>query len=291
MGQQPSERIAEILIQALPYIQRYRKKNIVFKYGGNAMISDTLQTSFAQDMVLLKLIGINPIIVHGGGPHISKMLETLDISSHFIEGMRVTDSATMDVVEMVLGGQVNKQIVGLINSVGGKAIGLTGKDGQLIRATRLTLEGSDVDLGQVGEVESIDAQILHTLSTSDCIPVIAPIGFASNGESLNINADLVAGKLAEALQAEKLILMTNTPGILDQNGTTLTDLTPKDIAELKQQGIIHSGMLPKVNCALQALAAGVQRVHIIDGRVEHAALLELLTDSGVGTLMETNSAS
>ena len=278
--------VANILTQALPYIKHHRKKSVVIKYGGNAMIDNDLQKSFAQDMVLLKLVGVNVIVVHGGGPQIGKLLEALNIESHFVDGMRVTDSATMDVVEMVLGGKVNKQIVGLINSEGGKAVGLTGKDGQLIKARRLKSSRQNDELGQVGEVESMDVQILHTLAMSDCIPVVAPVGYSESGESLNINADLVAGKLAQELSAEKLVLLTNTPGILDQEGNTLTHLTPANIRSLKKQGVVHSGMLPKVDCALQALESGVNRVHIIDGRVEHAALLELLTDSGVGTLIE-----
>lgn len=287
--EQSSNFTANILTQALPYIRRYRKKSIVIKYGGNAMIDSKLQRAFAQDMVLLKLIGVNVIVVHGGGPQIGRLLEALNMESRFVDGMRVTDSATMDVVEMVLGGQVNKQIVGLINSEGGKAVGLTGKDGQLIKAKRLKSSKQNTELGQVGEVESMDVQILHTLAASDCIPVIAPVGYAENGESLNINADLVAGKLAEKLSAENLILLTNTPGVLDQEGNSLTHLTPEKIDLLKQQGVIHSGMLPKVDCALHALASGVRRAHIIDGRVEHAALLELLTDSGAGTLIEADS--
>ena len=278
--------VANILTQALPYIKHHRKKSVVIKYGGNAMIDNDLQKSFAQDMVLLKLVGVNVIVVHGGGPQIGKLLEALNIESHFVDGMRVTDSATMDVVEMVLGGKVNKQIVGLINSEGGKAVGLTGKDGQLIKARRLKSSRQNDELGQVGEVESMDVQILHTLAMSDCIPVVAPVGYSESGESLNINADLVAGKLAQELSAEKLVLLTNTPGILDQEGNTLTHLSPANIRSLKKQGVVHSGMLPKVDCALQALESGVNRVHIIDGRVEHAALLELLTDSGVGTLIE-----
>ncbi len=281
--------VAEILIEALPYIQALDHKTVVIKFGGNAMVDESLKSSFAQDIVLLKQVGVNPVIVHGGGPQIEKLLEQIGKESRFIEGMRVTDNETMDVVEMVLGGQVNKQIVSLINSHGGRAVGLTGKDGGLISARKMKLgKGGPKghDLGQVGEVESIDPSVVQMLDNDDFIPVIAPIGVGKDGASYNINADLVAGELAAVLGAEKLLLLTNTPGVLDPEGQLRTGLDPKTTDRLIKQGIIHGGMLPKVNCALAAVKAGVKTSHIIDGRVRHSVLLELLTDTGVGTLIK-----
>jgi acetylglutamate kinase len=282
---------AKILAEALPYIQRFHGKTIVIKYGGNAMTEEKLKKSFARDVVLLKLVGMNPVVVHGGGPQIDDLLKQLGKKGEFVSGMRVTDAATMDVVEMVLGGQVNKEIVSLINQHGGRAVGLTGKDGGLIRAKKLLVRGeagSDelIDIGQVGEVESIDPEIVHRLHTHDFIPVIAPLGVGKKGETYNINADLVAGKVAEILKAEKLIVLTNTPGVLDRNGNLLTGLTAKKIDELFADGTISGGMLPKISSALDAVKNGVNTCHIIDGRVEHALLLEVLTDEGVGTLIK-----
>ncbi|MEY2696507.1 MAG: hypothetical protein RL333_645 [Pseudomonadota bacterium] len=285
--------IAHVLIEALPYIRRFKGKTLVVKYGGNAMTDDHLKHSFARDIVLLKLVGINPVIVHGGGPQIGQLLERLGKTSHFVQGMRVTDSETMDVVEMVLGGLVNKEIVNLINQHGGAAVGLTGKDGDLVRAEKINMtqrspetdEPEIIDLGHVGKVRSIDPAIVHTLVASDFIPVIAPIGVGEDGFSYNINADLVAGKIAEVLQAEKLLLLTNTQGILDKNGSLLTGLSLAEVDELIADGTISGGMIPKVGCATDALRGGVKSVHIIDGRIEHAVLLELLTDRGIGTLL------
>ena len=280
--------VAHILIEALPYIQALDQKTVVIKFGGNAMVDEALKSSFAQDIVLLKQIGVNPVIVHGGGPQIGKLLEQIGKKSRFIEGMRVTDNETMDVVEMVLGGQVNKQIVALINSHGGRAVGLTGKDGGMITARKMKLAGNDAidnDLGQVGEVESIDPAVVAMLDDDDFIPVIAPIGVGADGSSYNINADLVAGELAKVLGAEKLLLLTNTPGVLDPDGNLLTGLSADETERLIADGIIHGGMLPKVRCALDAVKAGVRTSQIIDGRVKHSVLLELLTDSGVGTLI------
>lgn len=281
--------VAEILIEALPYIQALDRKTVVIKFGGNAMVDEALKSSFAQDIVLLKQVGVNPVIVHGGGPQIGKLLEQIGKESQFIEGMRVTDNETMDVVEMVLGGLVNKQIVSLINRHGGRAVGLTGKDGGMISARKMKLGQNDQmhDLGQVGEVESIDPAVVKMLDDDDFIPVIAPIGVGNDGVSYNINADLVAGKLASVLGAEKLLLLTNTPGVLDPDGELLTGLEMKETDELIKQGIIHGGMLPKVSCALEAVKSGVKTSHIIDGRVRHSVLLELLTDSGVGTLIKS----
>ena len=280
--------VADILIEALPYIQALDQKTVVIKFGGNAMVDEALKSSFAQDIVLLKQIGVNPVIVHGGGPQIGKLLEQIGKKSRFIEGMRVTDNETMDVVEMVLGGQVNKQIVALINRHGGRAVGLTGKDGGMITARKMKLAGTDAvdnDLGQVGEVESIDPAVVAMLDDDDFIPVIAPIGVGTDGSSYNINADLVAGELAKVLGAEKLLLLTNTPGVLDPDGNLLTGLSADETERLIADGIIHGGMLPKVRCALDAVKAGVRTSQIIDGRVRHSVLLELLTDSGVGTLI------
>ena len=282
---------ANVLSEALPYIQRFVGKTLVIKYGGNAMTDESLQASFARDIVMLKLIGLNPIVVHGGGPQIGDLLEKLNIESHFVNGMRVTDSKTMDVVEMVLGGMVNKDIVGLINSAGGKAIGLTGKDGDFIHARKINMSSFSpetkaseiIDLGHVGEVSSIDPSVVNMLCHSDFIPVIAPIGVGKDGHSYNINADLVAGKVAEVLKAEKFILLTNTPGILDKQNQLLTGLSVSDIDGLINDGTISGGMIPKTRCATDALKSGVNSVHIIDGRINHAVLLELFTDQGVGT--------
>ena len=282
---------ANILAEALPYIQRFHGKTIVIKYGGNAMTEESLKQGFARDVVLLKLVGMNPVIVHGGGPQISEMLERIGKKGEFVQGMRVTDSETMDVVEMVLGGLVNKDIVNLINRHGGLAVGLTGKDGAFIRARKMLIPdkeraGEWLDIGQVGEIESIDPALIALLDTRNFIPVIAPIGVGINGESYNINADLVAGKLAEILNAEKLILLTNTPGVLDKNGNLLTGLTAQSVDQLFADGTISGGMLPKISSALDAVKAGVKSCHIIDGRVDHALLLEVLTDEGVGTLIK-----
>ena len=282
---------ANILAEALPYIQRFHGKTIVIKYGGNAMTEESLKQGFARDVVLLKLVGMNPVIVHGGGPQISEMLERIGKKGEFIQGMRVTDSETMDVVEMVLGGLVNKDIVNLINRHGGLAVGLTGKDGAFIRARKMLIPdkeraGEWLDIGQVGEIESIDPALIALLDTRNFIPVIAPIGVGINGESYNINADLVAGKLAEILNAEKLILLTNTPGVLDKSGNLLTGLTAQSVDQLFADGTISGGMLPKISSALDAVKAGVKSCHIIDGRVDHALLLEVLTDEGVGTLIK-----
>ena len=281
--------VAEILIEALPYIQALDQKTVVIKFGGNAMVDEQLKSSFAQDIVLLKQVGVNPVIVHGGGPQIGKLLERIGKESHFIEGMRVTDNETMDVVEMVLGGLVNKQIVSLINSHGGRAVGLTGKDGGLINARKMKLTSANVenhDLGQVGEVDTIDPAVVKMLDDGHFIPVIAPIGVGKDGASYNINADLVAGKLASVLGAEKLLLLTNTPGVLDPEGKLLTGISARETDSLIEQGIIHGGMLPKVKCALDAVKSGVKTSQIIDGRVRHSVLLELLTDTGVGTLIK-----
>ena len=286
---------AQILIEALPYIQRFQGKTIVIKYGGNAMVDENLKQSFARDVVLMKLVGMNPVIVHGGGPQIGKLLERIGKKSEFVQGMRVTDRETMDVVEMVLGGLVNKEIVSLINKNGGKAIGLTGKDGSLIRARKLLMKSIPaeglpseiIDLGHVGEVESIDPEVVALLDTKNFIPVIAPIGVGPEGEAYNINADVVAGKLAITLLAEKLILLTNTTGVLDKEGALLTGLTVSKVNALIADGTIHGGMLPKVNYALDAVNSGVKSAHIIDGRVEHAVLLEVFTDQGVGTLIKS----
>lgn len=290
--------IANVLTEALPYIQRFTNKTIVVKFGGNAMIDEDLQNSFARDVVLMKLVGMNPIVVHGGGPQIGELLAKLNIESHFVDGMRVTDSATMDVVEMVLGGSVNKQIVNLINNNGGHAIGITGKDGRLIRAKRLsgTRQTADmkapeiIDIGHVGEVSSIDRSVIDLLVQGDFIPVIAPIGVGSDGSSYNINADLVAGKIAEVMQAEKLMLLTNVSGLQDKSGNILTGLSTARVDSLIADGTIYGGMLPKIQCALDAVKSGVASAHIIDGRVPHAVLLEIFTDAGVGTLITNKSA-
>ena len=283
---------AQILAQALPYIRRFHGKTIVVKYGGNAMTDERLQRSFAHDVVLLKLVGMNPVVVHGGGPQIEQVLARLGKKGEFVQGMRVTDAETMDVVEMVLGGMVNKDIVTLINQAGGKAVGLTGQDGACIRARKMLLPSKDnpeerIDIGQVGEIASIDPSVINALESGGFIPVVAPIGVGEKGESYNINADLVAGKLAEVLRAEKLVMLTNAAGVLDREGRMLTGLTPRKIDQLVAQGVISGGMLPKIGSAIDAARAGVKAVHIIDGRVEHALLLEILTDEGVGTLIKS----
>ena len=288
-----SER-AGVLLEALPYIQRFQGKTIVIKYGGNAMVDDELKQGFARDVVLMKLVGMNPVVVHGGGPQIGKLLERIGKESRFIEGMRVTDRETMDVVEMVLGGLVNKEIVSMINRHGGRAVGLTGKDGGLIRARKLVMKKPStddklpseiIDIGHVGEVESIDPSIVSLLDTEDFIPVIAPVGVGEDGQTYNINDDIVAGKLASVLQAEKLILLTNTEGVLNAHGKLLTGLSAPEVDALIVEGVIQGGMLPKVNCALDAVKSGVRSSHIIDGRVADAVLLEVFTDEGVGTLI------
>jgi len=290
---------ARILIEALPYIQRFTGTTVVIKYGGNAMENDELKNSFARDVVMMKQVGINPVIVHGGGPQIGSLLERLGKESKFIQGMRVTDRETMDVVQMVLGGLVNKDIVNLIQHNGGQAIGLTGKDGRLIKARKMRLKAQDennpalqtseiVDIGHVGEVQGIDTTIIDLIAGSDFIPVIAPIGVDDNGVSYNINADLVAGKMAEVLRAEKLILLTNVAGLKDKQGKVLTGLSAERVDELIKDGTIHGGMLPKIGCALEAVKNGVHTAHIIDGRVSHAVLLEILTDQGIGTLISKN---
>ena len=285
--------IAEVLTEALPYIKRFRGKSIVIKYGGNAMSDEVLKAGFARDVVLMKLVGMNPVVVHGGGPQIGATLEKLGKKSKFVEGMRVTDSETMDIVEMVLGGLVNKEIVNLINHFGGHAVGLSGKDGRLIRAKKMTVKKNSpeinvpeiIDLGHVGDVHSIDKPVIDMLIQGDSIPVVAPIGVDESGQSYNINADLVAGKIAEVLSAEKLIMLTNTEGLLDKNGKVLTGVSVEEVDNLIKKGTIHGGMLPKIRSALDAVHAGVQTSHIIDGRVKHAVLLEILTDEGVGTLI------
>ncbi len=285
--------VAHVLSEALPYIQRYCGKTIVIKYGGNAMVDEALKRSFARDLVLMKLVGINPVVIHGGGPQIGELLKRLGKTSEFIEGMRVTDKETMDVVEMVLGGLVNKEIVTLINNHGGQAVGLTGKDGGLIKAKKMRITRNSaelkapeiIDIGHVGEVESINASVVDMLVQGNFIPVIAPIGVGSDGHSYNINADLVAGKMAEILHAEKLLLLTNTPGLLDRDGNLLTDLDIPTVKALIEDGTIYGGMLPKIRCALEAVQAGVNRSHIIDGRVKHAVMLELFTDEGMGSLI------
>lgn len=284
---------AKILAEALPYIQRFHGKTIVIKYGGNAMVEENLKQGFARDVVLLKLVGMNPVVVHGGGPQINDMLKRVGKQGEFIQGMRVTDAETMDMVEMVLGGLVNKDIVNLINRQGGHAVGLTGKDGGFIRAKKMLMRDREktdewIDIGQVGEIESIDPALIALLETRDFIPVIAPIGVGESGESYNINADLVAGRLASVLGAEKLVLLTNTPGVLDRHGNLLTGLTAQRVDELFEDGTISGGMMPKIGSALDAVKSGVKSCHIIDGRVEHGLLLEVLTDAGVGTLIKAS---
>ncbi|HTS23917.1 MAG TPA: acetylglutamate kinase [Casimicrobiaceae bacterium] len=281
---------ARVLAEALPYIQRFHGKTIVVKFGGNAMSDELLKASFAHDVVLLKLVGMNPVVVHGGGPQIEAALGKHGKKGEFVQGMRVTDAETMDIVEMVLGGQVNKEVVELVNHAGGKAVGLTGQDGGFIRAKKLLVETRDngkVDIGQVGEIEAIDPAVISTLEQGGFIPVVAPIGTGADGMTYNINADLVAGKLAEILRAEKLVVLTNTPGVLDKSGKLLTGLTPRKIDDLVAKGVISGGMLPKIESVLDAARAGVKSCHIIDGRVPHALLLEVLTDEGVGTVIRS----
>ena len=284
---------AAILAEAMPYIRRFHGRLVVVKYGGNAMTDESLKRAFAQDVVLLKLVGMNPVVVHGGGPQIERLLERVGKKGEFVQGMRVTDAETMDIVEMVLAGQVNKEIVELINTAGGRGVGLTGQDGNLIRARKLAMRSRDkpnefIDIGQVGEIQSIDPSLVHTLTGAGFIPVIAPIGSGDNGETFNINADVVAGKVAEILKAEKLVLMTNTPGVLDKAGNLLTGLTAREIDELFEDGTISGGMLPKISSALDAAKGGVSAVHIIDGRVDHSLLLEIMTDHGVGTMIRSH---
>ena len=290
-----AKNIAKVLTEALPYIQKFTGRTMVVKYGGSAMADEKLKQSFARDIVLMKLVGINPIVVHGGGPQIANVLAQLNIESSFVDGLRVTDSRTMAVVEMVLGGLVNKEIVSLLNKNQGKAIGVTGKDGNLIKARKLQLKRKNsesdaqaVDIGQVGEVVHINTEILDVMKDSDFIPVIAPIGTDEDGASYNINADSVAGKIADVLNAEKLILLTNVAGVQDLQGNVLTGLSTKQVDKLIADKIIQGGMLPKVECALEAVKGGVHSAHIIDGRVEHAVLLEIFTDEGVGTLITKN---
>lgn len=284
---------AAVLAEALPYIQRFHGKTIVVKYGGNAMTDEHLKRCFARDVVLLKLVGFNIVVVHGGGPQIEHLLGRVGKKGEFIQGMRVTDAETMEVVEMVLGGQVNKDVVNLINQAGGKAVGLTGKDGRFIRARKLLLENKDnpgdlIDVGQVGDITKIDPSLIALLETGAFIPVIAPIGVGPDGETYNINADVVAGKIAEVLKAEKLVLLTNTPGVLDKTGELITGITPREIDAMVADGTLSGGMLPKIGSALDAARNGVNGVHIIDGRVEHALLLEILTDHGVGTMIKSH---
>lgn len=296
LDRETAMQVATVLSRGLPYIQRFTGKTVVIKYGGNAMENEELKSSFARDVVLMKLVGINPIVVHGGGPQIGELLQRLNIQSRFVNGMRVTDAATMDVVEMVLGGLVNKEIVSLINAQGGTAIGLTGKDANLIRARKLEvvdrspeLERPEIiDIGRVGEVASINVDVIDMLTRSNVIPVIAPIGVGPDGASYNINADLVAGKVAEAMKAEKLMLLTNVSGLKSKEDKVLTGLTVQQVNDLIEDGTIHGGMLPKIRCALSAVENGVRTSHIIDGRVAHACLLEIFTDEGVGTLISRN---
>ncbi len=293
LNREEAKTTAKVISRALPYIQRFAGKTVVIKYGGNAMVDDRLKQSFARDIVLMKAVGINPVVVHGGGPQIGEMLERLSIESKFVNGMRVTDSKTMDAVEMVLGATINKEIVNLISRAGGRAFGVTGKDGRLIKAKKLVVTQQTpemsapeiIDIGQVGEVESVDKTVIDMLIKSDYIPVIAPIGVGSDGASYNINADLVAGKVASVLEAEKLMLLTNVAGLQDKQGEVLTGLDVKRVDELVADGTIYGGMLPKIQCALDAVNAGVAASHIIDGRVDHAVMLELFTDEGVGTLI------
>lgn len=293
LNKEQAQNIAAVLAESLPYIQRFAGKTIVVKYGGNAMTDEKLKQGFARDIVLMKLVGMNPVVVHGGGPQIGELLDKVGKESEFIQGMRVTDTETMDIVEMVLGGLVNKEIVNLIHQAGGNAVGLTGKDGNLIHAKKMAMTAFNenmnapelIDLGHVGEVNAINTKVLDMLISDDFIPVIAPVGVGEDGHSYNINADLVAGKIAESLHAEKLMLLTNTPGLLDKAGTLLTGLNSTSVANLIEDGTIYGGMLPKIQCALDAVQNGVQAAHIVDGRVEHAVMLEVFTDEGVGTLI------
>ena len=293
LSREEAQITAQVIARALPYIQRFAGKTVVVKYGGNAMVDERLKQSFARDIVLMKAVGINPVVVHGGGPQIGDLLERLSIKSEFVDGMRVTDDKTMDVVEMVLGGTINKEIVNLISSEGGRAFGVTGKDGQLIRAKKMVVSHKTpemsvteiIDIGHVGEVESINKSVIDMLVQGGFIPVIAPIGVGSDGTSYNINADLVAGKVAEVLKAEKLMLLTNVTGLQDRQGKVLTGLSVQHVDDLIADGTIYGGMLPKIKCALNAVKSGVPCAHIIDGRVDHAVMLELFTDEGVGTLI------
>ena len=284
---------AEILAEALPYIRQYHGKTIVIKYGGNAMVEERLKESFARDVILLKLVGMNPVVVHGGGPQIDEALKKIGKTGTFIQGMRVTDEETMEVVEWVLGGEVQQDIVMLINHFGGQAVGLTGKDGGLIHARKLfvpneqTPGGALIDLGFVGEIEAINPAVVKALQDDAFIPVISPIGFSAEGQAYNINADLVAGKMAEILKAEKLVMMTNIPGVMDKAGNLLTDLTAREIDALFADGTISGGMLPKISSALDAAKSGVNSVHIIDGRIEHSLLLEILTEQAFGTMIRS----
>ena len=296
LNKQQAQNIASVLAESLPYIQRFAGKTIVVKYGGNAMTEESLKNGFARDIVLMKLVGMNPVVVHGGGPQIGNLLDKVGKSSEFIQGMRVTDAETMDIVEMVLGGLVNKEIVNLIHQHGGNAVGLTGKDGELIQAKKLEMTSFNedlnaseiIDLGHVGEVVKINTKVLDMLIKDDFIPVIAPVGVDENGQSYNINADVVAGKVAEALNAEKLMLLTNIPDLLNKEGELLTGLNSTRVASLIKDGTIYGGMLPKIKCALDAVKNGVKSAHIIDGRVEHAVMLEVFTDEGVGTLITSS---
>jgi acetylglutamate kinase len=288
MNKSQAETTAQVLTEALPYIRQFQGQTVVIKYGGNAMTEEALKHSFARDVILMKLVGINPIIVHGGGPQIGALLDKLNIESRFVNGMRVTDSATMDVVQMVLGGLVNQEIVSLINTNGGRAVGITGKDGSLIRAHKLAMEPAlnapeIIDIGHVGEITQVNTEILSTLTESEFVPVIAPIGVGADGQSYNINADIVAGRVAESLKAEKLLLLTNTPGILDAQGETISEISKAGVQRLIADGTITEGMLPKVQCALDAVSAGVHSAQIVDGRVPHAVLLEIFTATGIGT--------
>jgi acetylglutamate kinase len=288
LSRDDATQVARVLTESLPYIQRFTGRTIVIKFGGNAMVDPELFETFARDVVLMKLVGMNPVIVHGGGPQIGALLDRLKIKSEFVEGMRVTDAPTMNVVEMVLGASVNKEIVDCIHRNGGRAVGLTGKDGELLKAQKLQLEHSGEnlrDIGLVGEVTSVDTQVLNMLGDSDFIPVIAPIAGGADGKTYNINADLVAGKIAEVLHAEKLMLLTNVAGLLDQDGEVLTGLSTTEVDRLIADGVVQGGMLPKIRCALDAVKQGVKSAHIIDGRVPHAALLEIFTDEGIGTLI------
>lgn len=290
--------VAKVLAEALPYIQKFAGATVVVKLGGNAMVDDALKRSFARDIVLMKVVGMNPLVVHGGGPQIGKVLDKLGIRSEFVDGMRVTDAETMDVVEMVLGGLVNQEIVSLIHAAGGRAIGVTGKDGELVKARKLSitrrspeLEAPEIiDIGHVGEVTEVSTDVIELLVSRDFIPVIAPIGVGPRGESYNINADVVAGKVAEFTRAEKLMILTNMPGLLDRSGAVLTGLDAAQVEALIGDGTVHGGMLPKIRCALEAIQGGVQSAHIIDGRVPHAVMLEIFTDAGVGTLISAASA-
>ena len=296
LNKEQARNIASVLAEALPYIQRFAGKTIVVKYGGNAMTDEKLKQGFARDIVLMKLVGMNPVVVHGGGPQIGQLLERVGKESEFIQGMRVTDTETMDIVEMVLGGLVNKEIVNLIHQAGGNAVGLTGKDGNLIHAKKMEMTTFNedlnapeiIDLGHVGEVGKVNTKVLDMLISDDFIPLIAPVGVGEDGHSYNINADLVAGKVAEALNAEKLMLLTNTPGLLDKEGALLTGLNAESVDKLVEDGTIYGGMLPKIQCALDAVQNGVHSSHIVDGRVEHAVMLEVFTDEGVGTLITAN---